>query len=857
MEPTHPASDARPAGRLPRGTEAERWRQRFDLLVRTSQALAAATQSEAALLEVVAEACAVDLADGCLVRLVGPSHAVTYCDRDPALGQRVRGQLRDEPGDHRVEALTARVLATGEPLLLAHVEPADRRRLGLAGAHPMWDAVRPHSLIVAALAADGAALGLLWLARRDPALPAFDQDDLEVARALGLQAGIAMQNARLLHELRAGTAGPARAQAGDDEVRRQLGAVLDAIPAGVCIADPSGRLVENNAASVRIWGGKINARDIAAYGHYEGRWATTGEPLTAEDWALARTLRTSEPCSGQLVDIVRFDGQQATILNSAAPILDARGHLEGAVCVFVDVTDRQREAKALAASEARYRFPVDFLPMTVWTADPDGKLQFINEFGRAFLGVTGADAGELAGNAWVRAVHPDDRERLWDAWQRAVESGEPLAQEYRVRRHDGEYRWCSSRARPMRDAADRVVLWYGLTIDVDDLRLAVEQAHGAQRLAAVARLAGGVAHEINNMMAVVLGFAGMLSDSLDGDDARRRDVDQILAAADRAAETMEQLLAYSGGQIVQPVTLAPAQVVHGLEPALRSLLPPDVQLAVRAQATDAHVRIDRGQFEQVVVNLVTNAIEATSTGGRVTIDVDTAEFEADRLPRHPETTVRPGSYVRLAISDTGHGMDAATLARIWDPFFTTKPRGKATGMGLATTHGIVKHAGGYAWAYSEPGLGTSIKVYLPQVARAVAEAEPPPTQAAEGFGTVLVVDDEPMLRELGRRLLEEKGYRTLVAADGEEALRLVEQHCGGIDLVVTDLVMPGLTGRELGERLAVLHRDLPVLYMSGYTDDEVVRRGLLGAGKPFLGKPFSNADLLGRVRDLMARRRRG
>jgi PAS domain S-box-containing protein len=377
------------------------------------------------------------------------------------------------------------------------------------------------------------------------------------------------------------------------------------------------------------------------------------------------------------------------------------------------------------------------------------------------------------------------------------------------------------------------------------------QLRGSQKMEAIGRLAGGVAHDFNNLLSVIISYAGFARDSVRESDPLHADILQILKAAERAASLTRQLLAFGRKQLLQPQVLDLNKVVGDMEGMLRRLLGEDVELAI-AFAPDLGVTLaDPGQIEQVVMNLAVNARDAMPGGGKLTID--TANVELDEAYASQHVATKPGSYVALSVTDTGCGMDEKTQARLFEPFFTTKEPGKGTGLGLATVYGIVKQSGGNIWVYSEPGKGTTFKVYLPwELGGVIVESRPSrAVTPAGGHETILVVEDEEVVRKLARRILVSAGYMVLTAANGGEAILTCEQYRGPIHLMLTDVVMPKMSGKELGDRLAKVRPDLRVLYMSGYTDNAIVHHGVLDPGTRFVGKPFNAADLTRAVREAL------
>ena len=366
----------------------------------------------------------------------------------------------------------------------------------------------------------------------------------------------------------------------------------------------------------------------------------------------------------------------------------------------------------------------------------------------------------------------------------------------------------------------------------------------AQKMEAVGRLAGGVAHDFNNALGVIQGYSELLLRHARSD--QRTMLEQILGAAQHATGLTRQLLAFSRKQIVNPVALDVNALLSALEKMLGRLIGEDIDLAIVFGEDIGRVKADRGQLEQVVMNLCVNARDAMPDGGQLRIE--TANVELDASHATPDETVAPGRYVMLAVSDAGAGIESGILSKIFEPFFTTKEAGKGTGLGLATVYGIVKQAGGHIWVYSEMGRGTTFKIFLPRVDEPVLPAEVAAEPGPSRGETILLVEDAPSLRAIAREILEEHGYRVMEAAGAEEAIETAGRHPGAIDLLVTDVVMPGMNGRGLAETLVAARPALRVLYMSGYTDDVIAHRGVLGRGAMFIEKPFTVRALLERVR---------
>ncbi|HZN99218.1 MAG TPA: ATP-binding protein, partial [Gemmatimonadales bacterium] len=405
---------------------------------------------------------------------------------------------------------------------------------------------------------------------------------------------------------------------------------------------------------------------------------------------------------------------------------------------------------ALERSEARYRSLTLASASIVWITDPDGTIAADLPTWKAF---TGQDQESYRGWGWLTAVHPEDREATQAAWSRAVERKEAFYAEYRLVRNDGQYRRVNARGVPVLGPEGEVVEWVGTCVDVEDERRAAEHLRQAQRLEAVGSLAGGVAHEVNNMMTAVIGFGGFVLKGLDSHHPLRSDVNEMVKAATRAAGITKQLLAFTRQQVLQPSVLDLNAVVSNVSRMLGSLLGADVELVTELDHSIGRIQADPNQLEQVIVNLALNARHAMPSGGRLALQTASVRLDGKYLARHPGVTIEEGAYVALSVTDTGEGMDAKTQARAFEPFFTTKPVGEGTGLGLSMAYGIIKQSDGYIWLYSEPGRGTTVKVYLPVVTQRldqVGEQEEMPRGQGE---TILVVEDEEAVRTLARRCL--------------------------------------------------------------------------------------------------------
>jgi hypothetical protein len=511
-----------------------------------------------------------------------------------------------------------------------------------------------------------------------------------------------------------------------------------------------------------------------------------------------------------------------------------------------------REAKgraALRASEASYGTLVEHAPVGIYRSNPEGRFLSVNEALVRILGY--GSAAEVLRLDMTRDVYADPAER-----QRLLDRDTYTDREYDEveatwKRKDGSLLNVQLSVRAVRNAARQVEYYETFVRDVTEQRRLQQQLVQAQKMEAVGRLAGGIAHDFNNLLTVITSYSDLLLEDLGGDDPKRDDVEQVRKAAEGAASLTRQLLAFSRQQVLEPRVVNLNVVVGGLRKMLPRVLGEDVEFATTLAPDLGAVRADVGQLEQVVMNLAVNARDAMPTGGKLTIE--TANVELDTAYTREHHRAAAGLFAMLAVSDTGVGMDEATKARIFEPFFTTKGPGKGTGLGLATVYGIVKQSGGFIWVYSEPGHGTSFKIYLPRVDEPLDQGAAPPAVVGgrRGTETVLVVEDAAAVRAVTRQVLERHGYTILEAPNGAAALHVAATHHGPIHLLLTDVVMPALSGRPLAERLAQLRPETRVLYTSGYTDDSIVRHGVLEAGIAYLQKPFTPDRLAQKVRDVL------
>jgi PAS domain S-box-containing protein len=508
--------------------------------------------------------------------------------------------------------------------------------------------------------------------------------------------------------------------------------------------------------------------------------------------------------------------------------------------------ERKRAEGRIRESEARLRVLIEQLPAVLWTVDKD--LRFTSALG-AGLARLGLRPNQIVGLSLQDYFETSDPTFVPFAAHRRAVAGEPVT--FHVEWKDGSY---ACHVEPLRGADGDVLGAICMALDITDRKELEERFRQSQKMEAVGRLAGGIAHDFNNLLMVIQGYADLLAERLPAGNPLRRNAEQIQMASQRAASLTQQLLAFSRKQILAPKVLNVHTVVADMEKILRRLIGEDIQLETNTQKDLGLVKADRSQIEQVILNLAVNARDAMPGGGRLTIETANVELDAS-FTRVPQV-LAPGRYVMLAVTDSGTGMDAATQAHIFEPFFTTKEKGKGTGLGLATVYGIVKQSGGYVWVYSEPGHGATFKIYLPRIEEegaGVIGREPSDSRALPRGSSemVLLVEDEKGVRELAREYLETSGYRVIEAEDGHTALELAAMHAGPIDVLVTDVVMPGIGGRELAERIVQVRPGIKILYMTGYTDRAIVHHGILETDAVLLQKPFTLATLAAKLREIL------
>jgi len=673
--------------------------------------------------------------------------------------------------------------------------------------------------------------GLVVKVDEDEALAAFRKDMLQKGVTWGF----------LLVGLSAAAVGLWRSLVISNEIKlarseARFGALVEQATDAIFLFGNDGRILQANRAAEVMYGWtrdellSMHAADVRASGTRD---------------ALRHDMETAAARGSLLVET-----RHRHVDGSEFPVEVNIGRVKvGDETVFLsivrDITDRKRAAEDLAKSEIYFRSLIENSLDVTAVLDPDGCVRYASP---SVERIFGYKPEEFAGRSVFKLIHQEDRANAEVKFRRVFTEETPFEDlEFRIRHRDGSWRIHSAVGKLLpKETGLR-----GLILNVRDLTESKQlesQLRQAQKMEAVGRLAGGVAHDFNNLLTVIQGYAELLGASLANDPERRESVVEIVKAAERAAALTRQLLAFSRRQVLEMRVLDLGAVVADTEKMLRRLIGEDVEVVVVKPATLGRVKADPGQLEQVLVNLAVNSRDAMPGGGRLTLELADVTLDAPFTTSHD--SIPPGRYVVGAVRDTGSGMDAETLGHLFEPFFTTKEKGKGTGLGLATVFGIVKQSGGYVDVASAPGAGTTFRVYLPRTDARTTSGARPPVFSLSGWETVLLVEDEAAVRNLVRAVLERKGYVVLVAPDGAVALDLVDKHTGVIHVLLTDIVMPGMSGRDLAAAVRARRPSIKVIFMSGYTADVPTDLGTEG-GPVFLPKPFNEYALTSKLREVL------
>jgi two-component system, cell cycle sensor histidine kinase and response regulator CckA len=539
------------------------------------------------------------------------------------------------------------------------------------------------------------------------------------------------------------------------------------------------------------------------------------------------------------------EGNAIDVSFTLSPIRDAEEKIIGVSIIGRDETISKRMEEALKQSEQDYHGLFDNAHDALLILDPE--TETVLDVNNQACAIYGFSKSEFVGLSVASITK--DLTRDQQAIQYRAEKGGFQNVETVQRRKDGSEIHLEINTALVNYKGRKALL--SINRDITERKLLEDQFRQSQKMEAVGRLAGGIAHDFNNLLTAIIGYSQLALRGLKSDNPLRNHFEEIEKAGKRAAGLTGKMLAFSRKQVIQPKLINLNNAIVDMEKMVGRLIGEDIEIATFLQSNLWQVRADLGQIEQVLMNLVVNARDAMPKGGKLTLD--TGNVRLDEVYARHHIDVEPGDYVMLAVSDTGTGMNAKTMSHLFEPFFTTKEVGKGTGLGLSTVYGIVKQNGGHIWVYSEPGIGTTFKVYLPRVKDEtdVDEQIEVPLVQTPGNETILIVEDEEAVRYLVRQILHSKGYKVLEASNGVDALLLLEQLAEPPQLIITDVIMPFMSGREFADKAVTVHENMKVLFMSGYTDDAIVQHGILDSNVAFIQKPFTTVSLANKVREVL------
>jgi PAS domain S-box-containing protein len=821
---------------------------RLHVLSGALRAFAEATTDYERLLSVVARTVSDVISDGCIVRLLSEGGWLTpvavhlpleayVADANAATEAR---SFMTAPRNVAEYAWGQRLIETGEAFILPVLDMAHFRTVVTPEVAKVYETIGIHSMLVVVLRLRGESVGTLTLFRFDPESPSFDAADQKMAQALADHAALAIGNARSYaaeREARAAAVSANRTAHESEEAHRLL---FDASPVPLFVFDvESLHALAVNEAALLLYG----------YTHEEFIGLRVSDlALDGQDSARARLAAWGDAEAAGTSQYRRKDGSKFVAEYTTRALVF--GGRRARIAVVKDITDRHEAERTRAILAAIVQSSND----AIISKRLDGTITSWNPAAERLFGHT---AEEALGKPIVLVVPLDRRDEERSIIDR-VSAGERIRQYETVRlRRDGSMVEVAISVSPILDADRNVVGASKTARDLtaqrrsdEALRLTEEQLRQAQKMEAVGRLAGGVAHDFNNVLSVILSYGEMLLSDMKQGEPMRADIEEIHKAGKRATDLTRQLLMFSRQQVLAPKVLDLNDLLASMDKMLQRILGADVDLVSLPTQPLGRVRADRSNLEQVIMNLVVNARDAMPRGGKLTMETDNVVLDDAYAQAH--LGVKPGPHVMLAVSDTGTGIDKVTLARIFEPFFTTKESGKGTGLGLSTVFGVVQQSGGSVWVYSEVGKGTTFKVYLPRVDAAVEIAgETVPPTTLRGSETILLVEDDDQVRIVARGILQRAGYHVIDARNAGEALLHSEKHPGTIHLLLSDVVMPQVSGPELAKRLASARPDMKVLCMSGYTDDSIVRHGVLEAHIAYIQKPITPETLTTRVREVL------
>ncbi len=610
----------------------------------------------------------------------------------------------------------------------------------------------------------------------------------------------------------------------------------------IAVVDMEGRRIYNSLSYQKVLG--YSPEELQASSSFEQIHPDDRERLkkAAEDARRSGIGKTLE------YRLRHKNGTWLVLESTSSVIRNAKGEPEKLVVVNRDITERKRAEEALRRSEAGFRSVVEDAPYGIYRASTAGRFLQVNPALQKMLGYELAE--ELLRRDLTSDIfrHAGEYQRLTELLTRAEEIKDV---EMEWKRQDGTPITVRCSGRRINDENGVPAYFEVFADDVTEKRVLEKQLRMAQKMEAIGRLSGGIAHDFNNLLGVIIGYSGVLKKNLSENTALCEHALEIEKAGRRAASLTKQLLAFSRQQVLTPAVLSLNTLASDMEKMLPRLLGEDIEVSLALDSELGNVKADQSQIEQVIMNLAVNARDAMPMGGKLKIQTSNVELDETYTRNHPGS--KAGNYVMLAVTDTGTGMDAGTLTHIFEPFFTTKERGKGTGLGLATVYGIVKQSNGYIGVDSAPGKGTSFQIYLPRHVGepATEEQKTDSGEKLSGSETILLAEDAEPLRKLAQTFLEASGFRVLSAESGEQALAVAARYGGTFDLLLTDVVMPGMNGRVLAEQLLPRQPGMKVLYMSGYTDSFIAGHGVLEPGTHLLHKPFTEEVLIRKVREML------
>jgi two-component system, cell cycle sensor histidine kinase and response regulator CckA len=820
-----------------------RLRKHLSVVSEAARTFAEATTDYERLLDSVAHTLSKHVGDGCAVFLLDDAEAalrfVSLHAVDAGAVAPMRQLFAAGPLLLEHEPALRRVLATGQALRVEKLDHDSLRNYTAAELAALEKDMGLHSVLFVALRANERNIGVVGLGRFRVDSPPYAAHDQELAQTLADHASLAIQNGRLIVALQKARRA---AQEAEERARRSEQThrfFFESSPIPTFVFDvESSRILEGNAAALELYG--YTRDEFIALGLDDLR------PPEVRA-ALAQAVAAAGDAAMQSTALhIRKDGRVI--------IVEGRNHLisfdgrSARLVVVQDQTERVAADSARRDVEERLQRTLDMMMEGYTILGHDLRYLYVNEVGARHARLT---KEQLLGRSPLE-LYPDfEKSGIYALLQRCLKERAPLRMEDGMTLPDGQQAFFEVNIMPIPEG---LVI---LSIDATERRRTEEaresleeQLRQSQRMDAVGRLAGGIAHDFNNILSIILGYGETLLEDLSPNDPNRGDVLEMHKAAARAAELTKQLLMFSRQQMVEPKILDMNEVLGGMQTMLRRLLGEHIELEVELDANIGRIRADRGNIEQVIMNLAVNARDAMPRGGK--LSVATANVFVDEAFMTTHAGAEPGAYVRLSVADNGVGMEKATRLRIFEPFFTTKEQGKGTGLGLSTVFGIVKQSHGGVWVHSEPGHGSTFEVYLPRTDANVESNRMSQRPIEErGSETILLVEDEEAVRTMAQRMLERNGFRVIVAQDPADALRIASEPERSIDLLLTDVVMPVMSGAALATQLRQLRPELEVLYVSGYTDGTVGAHGVLESGAFFLQKPFTSDQLVRKLRSVL------